>query len=599
MKKSFTRQIFLEKNLNGFTFIDVLVGTVLMLIVFLGIFGAYQLGLKVVGQSKNKITATAIANEWLEKIRNLPYESIGTKGASLPFAVGILDSATTTIRNNVEYKIEIQVKFIIDEADGIGAEDSCNWDYKRVEVKVSWSGRFAGEVKLITDISPKDKIQEIQTCQTQPGGILSVLVFDAYGVMVNSPLIEVFNTQTGQRIDYATPSDGKHDFPLATSTYKVIVSKDGYSKEETFGSDDNYQGKTIITPEKPHPIVLLTQITPISFSIDRVSSFSIDTLSPWGTANFSDSFLDESKISEKSNLIIADEKVELATSTDGYLPSGYLISTTTSPTNLIKWDRFSFSDLEPDDTDLKYQIYYASGTDWILIPDSDLPGNSTGFDNSPVNLSNLATATYSQLKLRANFSTNSTTTTPTLYDWQVFWFTSEPTPIANASFNLNGSKIVGLDINDNPIYKYSTTTASDSAGHKDISSLEWDNYNFSVDSATGLDLVATDPSLQPIGLSPATTTLVKLYLKAENSLLLTVQNLETLEPVFAASTTLSNSALGYSQTQYTNEKGQTYFVPLQPATYNLEISAPGYSATSTTISISGDNTKTIKLEQIE
>jgi type II secretory pathway component PulJ len=42
---------------KGFTFIDVLVGIALMLIVFLGIFGAYQLGLKVVGQSKNKIMA--------------------------------------------------------------------------------------------------------------------------------------------------------------------------------------------------------------------------------------------------------------------------------------------------------------------------------------------------------------------------------------------------------------------------------------------------------------------------------------------------------------------------------------------------------------
>ncbi len=586
---------------KGFTFIDVLVGTALVVIVFLGIFGAYQLGLKVVGQSKNKITATAIANEWLEKIRNLPYQSVGTKGASLPFAVGILDPVTTTIRNNVEYKIEIWVKFIIDEADGIGAADSCNWDYKRAEVKVSWPGRFGGEVKLVTDISPKDKIEEIQTCQAQPGGILSVLVFDAYGVMVSSPLIEVLDSQTGQRIDYAAPLIGKYDFPLATSTYKVIVSKDGYSKEETFGSGEVYQGKTIITPEKPNPIVLLGQITEISFSIDRLSSFSVDTLSPWGSDNFSDTFLDESKISEKSNVIVTGGEVKLATSTEEeeYLPSGYLISIPISAPNLIKWDKFSFSDSEPANTDLKYQIYYASGTDWVLIPDTDLPGNSVGFDLSPVDLSNLATTIYSQLKLRANFSTNSTTNSPTLYDWQVSWITSLPTPIANVTFNLVGSKIVGLDIDDNPIYKNSITTTSDSGGHKDISNLEWDNYTFSVDPATSLDLVETQPSPQPIALNPDTNLAVKLYLDAENSLLLTIQDEETLTPIFSASARLSSPGLGYDKTQYTNEEGQTYFIPLEVGSYNLEVSAPGYLATSTTLFISGDKTETLKLSPTE
>ena len=57
---------------NGFTLVEVLVGTFLILIVFLGIFGAYQLGLRVVGQSRNQIVATAIANQEIENIRNLP-----------------------------------------------------------------------------------------------------------------------------------------------------------------------------------------------------------------------------------------------------------------------------------------------------------------------------------------------------------------------------------------------------------------------------------------------------------------------------------------------------------------------------------------------
>ena len=577
---------------RGFTLVEVLVFIFLVSVVFLGIFGAYQLGLKVVGLSQRKITATAIVNGQIEKIRNLPYLSVGTIDAQLPYAKGVLEPVTSTILNGIEYQIETKVKFMVDEADGTGAQDSCNWDYKRAEVKVSWAGRFEGEVKLVTDISPKDKIEEIQTCQEQPGGILSVLVFDALGIPVSSPLIEVFDPATGERVDFATPANGKHDFPLIASTYKVVVSKSGYSSERTYGTDE------IAIPEKPHPIVLEGQITPISFSIDKLSSFSVETLSPWGTGIFSDSFLDESKISEKENLEVSEGQVTLVFSEQGgYSLSGHLISIPISPQNLISWQEFSFSDSEPEETDLKYQILYASGTEWILIPDSDLPGNSTGFDSSPVNLSNLSTTTYSQLKLRANFSTNSTATTPILYDWQLSWINSEATPIPNATFNLRGEKLIGKDANENPVYKYSQDHISDNQGKIDIPNLEWDNYTFSIDPATGLDLVSTDPSPQPISLAPNTNLSVKLYLDSQNSLLLTVQDNETLEPIFSAEVRLSNAS--YDKTQYTNEKGKTLFIPLEVANYNLEVSAPGYLATSTTIFVSGDVTKTIKLEQME
>ncbi len=63
---------------KSFTFIDVLVGTSLVLIVFLGIFGVYQLGLKMVNQSKIRIIATALANQKIEQIHNLPYKKVGT-----------------------------------------------------------------------------------------------------------------------------------------------------------------------------------------------------------------------------------------------------------------------------------------------------------------------------------------------------------------------------------------------------------------------------------------------------------------------------------------------------------------------------------------
>ena len=250
---------------RGFTFIDILVGISLMLIVFLGIFGAFQLGIKVVGQSKAKITATAIANQQIEHIRNLSYESVGVIGG---FPEGVLEIATSTQQNNIEYTVESRVDYVVDTADGVATpEDECPNDYKKVEVKVSWAGRFQGEVALVTDVSPKNLAQE---CADE-GGILSVSVFDAYGIMVSSPLIEVKDPETSLTLKTASPINGEHYFSLAASVYKIVVSKSGHSSERTYGTDE------IATPEKPHPMVLEGQLTEISFSIDKVGSMTVQT----------------------------------------------------------------------------------------------------------------------------------------------------------------------------------------------------------------------------------------------------------------------------------------------------------------------------------
>lgn len=452
-KRTFFNFQFSKKS---FTLIDVLVGTFLILIVFLGIFGAYQLGLKVIGQSKAKIIATALANQQMEQVRNLPYQSVGVIGG---YPEGILAAATSTTSNNIEYTIETRVDFIIDSADGIAApEDDCPNDYKKAEVKVSWSGRFSGEVVLTTDIAPKNIAQEC----AETGGIRSVSVFDAYGAMVTSPLIEVKDPETDQTLKTATPIDGKHYFSLAAGTYKVVISKTNYSLEQTYGSGESYDGKIIATPENPHSIILEGQLTEISFSIDKVSS--------------------------------------IITQARGTKGAGY-----------------------------------------------------------PV--------------------------------------------VHNVTFTLTGAKKIGLDVNENPIYKYSQEQTTDGPGQVEIPNLEWDSYSFSV-LTPGLDLVGVESppgteTIQPVGLAPDTSLSVRLIVKAENSLLVIVKDIATGEPIFSASLRLYNADLGYDTNQYTDEKGQTYFIPLTAATYNLEIEAPGYNSTSITVSVSGDVTKIVELEQIE
>jgi len=156
------------KNSKAFTFVDVLVGISLMLIIFISIFGAFQLASKVIALSKNKIVASSVANEDIEKIRNLPYSSVGILDGILPTASGTLSATGTVALNNTDYLIERKIEYVSDEADGTGAEDSCDLDYKRIEIIVSWSGRFSGSVKMVTDISPQSKEEELASCLIQP-----------------------------------------------------------------------------------------------------------------------------------------------------------------------------------------------------------------------------------------------------------------------------------------------------------------------------------------------------------------------------------------------------------------------------------------------
>lgn len=435
---------------NGFTLINVLVGTFLMLIVFLGIFAAYQLGLRVVGQSKNKITATALANRELEKIRNLPYESIGVIGG---FPEGILETTKVFTINNIDYTIETRVDYIVDSADGIASpDDECPNDYKKAEVKISWTGILEGETQFVTDITSETLAQEC----AERGGILLVSVFDAYGIAIPLPLIEIKNAETDETIKTATPIEGKHFFSLAPAVYKVVVSKQGFSTVQTYGIEE------IATPERPHPLALEGELTENSFSIDKLSSLTIETRGTKG--------------------------------------AGY-------------------------------------------------------------------------------------------------------PPIHGVTFTLTGAKLIGTDSDENPVYKYSQNHATNGPGQIVISNLEWDSYSFLI-ITPDLDLtgIESPPGIEiepPIGLGPDTSQTVRLILEAENSLLVTVQNVDTGEPIFSASSRLYNSDLGYDNTQYTSEDGETYFIPLEPATYTIEVEAAGYSDFSGTILILGDETKVINLGQVE
>jgi hypothetical protein len=557
----------MNKFNSGFSLIETIVGIALMLIVFISLFISLQLGIQIIGRSKAKAGALALANEQMEMIHNFAYDDIGTV-SGIPS--GSIPQEETITLNDIEYTRRTLIQYVDAPEDGLAENDENGIvaDYKRVKVEVSWQGRyFSNPISLISDFMPKGIETDVG------GGTLIIQVIDANSLPVSLANVHIENASTSVSIDVFTNDQGKVIFPgtPASGGYEINVTKSGYSSAQTY---DAVQPN--VNPDPGHLLILEGETTQATFSIDKVSAKEIRTVGPPGQDVWSDSFNDESKIFATSSVVIEGGEATLATTTSGaYESYGFIISETVNPFSLSDWIAFSWNDNQPASTTIRYQLLYFDGMDWVLIPEADLPGNSSGFASSPIDLSFLATTTYNELRLQANLSTEDASITPLLLDWQINWQTGSM-PVGDVAFHMQGSKVIGKDINENPIYKYDNDLATDSFGYINISNLEWDVYNITIDgSFTGYDISESCPP-QPVSILPdtANSTVLTLVSHSNNTLLAVVKE-SSGDLVAGASVRLYKA--GYDKTQVTSNCGQTFFTSLSSAAdYSIEVTKAGY-----------------------
>ena len=103
--------------------------------------------------------------------------------------------------------------------------------------------------------------------------------YDADGIPVPDALIEIDNTELSPEIhiDDVSGIDGTLnivDAPPSVDSYKIRVSKDGYSSEETYPIGDINNPN----PTKPNQTVIVQQITQVSFFIDKVSTIQANSI---------------------------------------------------------------------------------------------------------------------------------------------------------------------------------------------------------------------------------------------------------------------------------------------------------------------------------
>jgi len=257
----------------GFSFIDVIVGVGITTVLIGGIFLVYFSLIDTITNLELRRLGAAVLSEQAETVRNLPYASVGTLNG---VPSGVLTQYKTVQREGRTFVLQTTVRNIDDPFDGtVGGtpNDTAPADYKLVEFELACTtcARFI-PVRLTTTVAPKNLES------TSQNGSLFVNVFDANGVGVAGASVRVVNASTSPTIDLTDITNAEGilqlvDVPTSTQSYRITVTKGGYSSEQTYASSD--MGGS--TPLKQHATVATQSLTQTSFAIDRTSCVTINT----------------------------------------------------------------------------------------------------------------------------------------------------------------------------------------------------------------------------------------------------------------------------------------------------------------------------------
>lgn len=566
---------------RGMTLIDVVVGASLMLVVFIGVAGAFQLTVDVVTNNKARAGAIALGNERLEYLRSLPYASVGTVGG---IPAGPVPQTEALTFNGIQYTRTVFVAYADDPKDGTGGSDTngITADYKVVRVDLSWRGKNG-----IRHIAFVGRISPLAIEQAVPGGTLVIRAVDANVNPVVNASVTLVNPSTIPAVNLTSYTDITGTVTLigapAGAGYQVSVSKAGYSSAQTYSTTVQNTN-----PSPTHLTVVNNQTTQGTFAIDVVATKVLQTFAVVRTGTTTDQMNGLSGIASSTNMNVGGGTATLSGAPGSYPTYGLIQSSGIVTSPLVRWKSLSWVAAKPAQTTLVFRIYDGSGG--ALIPDAQLPGNAAGFTTSPVNISGISTSTYPSLRIHGALTSSNPSATPSIDSWSLS-YDYGPTSLGNVAVTFTGAKTIGAGPGG-AIYKYSTTTTTDVSGERYLGGLEWDSYTVASASST-LD-ISSACSPQPEALAPNALQYSRFIFSPHttNSLLVDVKYAGVTVP--NATVRLYRVSSSYDTSVVSDSCGQSFFSNLStgaPGTgnaYSVSVTAAGHTTyTSTTVTVNG------------
>lgn len=264
------------QHTGGYSLIEVLVAVAILSMVIVVITSSFLAAFHGVLNAKYRIAATGVATELLERIRNMPYDDIGT---TTGWPTGNILATQIITQSGTVFTASLRVDYIDDPFDGNVTGtipdkplDTVPTDYKRAEVSVGWDSTN-DPVVLTARFAPNGLETEINT------GSLLITVFNASGQPVPLADVHVTNTNLDPAVDITNTTDINGNLQLLSlppdvQGYHVVVSKTGY----------NNDGTQPITVENPQPTkadatIEIQKATEVFFAIDKTSTLNVSILS--------------------------------------------------------------------------------------------------------------------------------------------------------------------------------------------------------------------------------------------------------------------------------------------------------------------------------
>lgn len=270
---------------KGFTLIESLVFLFLFSVIALVFLQVVVVGTRIILDSKNRLGAVALANQKMEIIRSIEYETIGTKswnGSTWVYGIPggeLLQEEDISINNRL-YQVSTFVQYVDDAFDGTTTSnpvDAIPTDYKRVRVQVSWGNEASERVILFGSFTPNG----LETAVA--GGTLSINVLHSDGSGVSGASVNIQNEAGTINVNAVTDATGNVSLPGTPDgnrTYIVTVSKNDYFGASTFPPYPT----NAFTPVDVHATVVANTLNQISIIMDRSVDLPLQTVNPYDEA---------------------------------------------------------------------------------------------------------------------------------------------------------------------------------------------------------------------------------------------------------------------------------------------------------------------------
>jgi prepilin-type N-terminal cleavage/methylation domain-containing protein len=148
MKNIFRKNKKNNDSQRGVTLIEILIGVGIIGMITMTIYSSLSGIIRIGSDSKQKVGATALANEKMEVIRNLAYDDVGIIDGIVN---GPIVAEEIISQNGFNYEVDVDVRYVDDPFDGTFPIDIVSNDYKQAQVNVTWQN--SGAEKMVTFFS--------------------------------------------------------------------------------------------------------------------------------------------------------------------------------------------------------------------------------------------------------------------------------------------------------------------------------------------------------------------------------------------------------------------------------------------------------------